>query len=237
MYKALTAGAPVSLARLSVSTAIVPSSPSVGTVFSIVLTAANTGSGDAVEVVPVVTFASGESLLGELSRPSPADIRTGTTASFTWTYTVTGAGVAGFSAIARGTDRATGVVVKAETTTTFRTVSPASAATSSLENLFARVVPGHALAAPNVLECSIPSSRVIIVIKGTRANGTADLSIFDAMGGLVKKLQVTLDAQGRGVAYITVGTNLAPGVYWALISGGGVDDRKPFKVIAGGRSR
>jgi subtilisin family serine protease len=239
MYKALTMSVPVSLARLSVSVTIVPVTPEVGTVLAIVLTAANNGSGDAVGVVPDVTFASGESLLGELSRPSPADIRAGTTASFTWTYSATGAGTPGFTVLARGTDRATGVVVKATATMTFHIISPSPVPSSlaSLESLYTRVALGRALVAPNVLDLSVSLSHVVVVIKGTRANGVADLSIFDAMGGLVKKSPVVLDARGQGVAYITVGTNLAPGVYWALISGGGAEDRKPFKVVTGRRAR
>jgi len=217
----------VAAGALRASLSLDPAAPTTGRAFRAVLSVTNTGSAPVKLVIPAIQANRGGGMLIRQGAPSdgPADLGPATTRSFTWTFQPSGSGPVSLTATTEGRRPDNGAVVLAAVTVDF-TVLPVS------DQVMARVAPGHALAAPNVLDLSDPAGRVVIVMRGTGTAATANLAIYDAMGGLVRKGGVPIDYTGWGVAYVTAGDNLAPGVYWALVTGAGIDERKPFKVVA-----
>ncbi|MEK7477438.1 MAG: hypothetical protein AAB152_17590 [Candidatus Coatesbacteria bacterium] len=94
---------------LAASLAVSPAQPASGQWFDVVLTVTNT-AGAALNA-PALALGpdAGASLVVLKASPSaPASIASGATASFTWTYSVSGAGPVAFSGTITGTDAATG---------------------------------------------------------------------------------------------------------------------------------
>jgi sugar lactone lactonase YvrE len=97
---------------------------------------------------------------------------------------------------------------------------------------------GSILIAPNVLDPAAGRPVVGFHLQGN-AGGRTDVALYNAAGRCVRIMHVVLDATGAGEAsYSSAGASgrpLGPGVYWAVASGGGVNDRKPFFVAGGAR--
>ncbi|MEK7477648.1 MAG: hypothetical protein AAB152_18670 [Candidatus Coatesbacteria bacterium] len=114
----VNAGTPVVVAGSSVVTVAVPASlvsvmavsPSPGYVgywLTVDLTVTNTGGASAGGITPSLTVATGASLVAAVNGPVPAGPVTlpgGSSVTFRWTYSVSGAGAVSFSASATGTD-------------------------------------------------------------------------------------------------------------------------------------
>ena len=97
---------------------------------------------------------------------------------------------------------------------------------------------GTLLIAPNVLDASAAGQGIVFLAKGD-PNGLVEVRIFDSAGQAMGILRIPLDANGEGRTYYTKdgvgGRRPGPGLYWALAAGGGVNDRRKFMVVAGGR--
>lgn len=111
-----TAAPPAVSAGLALSS----SSPVVGQVLIVTLDAANAGGVDVAGVMPVIQVNRGSALLVPLTGPLPAGPVTLTAGGgmqlFTWTFSVTGAGVVEFTATAAGSDSWTGAAVQSAAT-------------------------------------------------------------------------------------------------------------------------
>jgi len=92
----------------------------------------------------------------------------------------------------------------------------------------------HLLIAPNRLDLGGPQGEVKFHLKGD-PGGVAEIRIYDSSGAFMGKMSVTLNAGGVGEATYTAegidGKKPAPGAYWALATGGGVNDKKLFFVV------
>src|SRR5687768_14866083 len=97
----------LSQASLVSALAVNPALQVVGQVAEVVLTVTNAGDTAASAVTATVHTGSGGAFVALRSGPSPAApqaIPSLGAVSFTWTFSVTGAGVASFTATASGTD-------------------------------------------------------------------------------------------------------------------------------------
>lgn len=100
-----------SAATLTSSLRTQPGAASVGQWFSVILTVTNTGDAPANGVAPLVAVGPGGSLLGPPLGPAPSgpvSIAGGASQQFTWSYSVSGAGAAIFTATGSGTDSCSG---------------------------------------------------------------------------------------------------------------------------------
>jgi len=100
-----------------------------------------------------------------------------------------------------------------------------------------KITKGHIIIAPNRLDLSSPSGKVKFHLKGD-AGGVVTIRIYDAAGRYMGETEVTLNSGGVAtVEYGLAGFGGYPpaaGAYWALATGGGVDDRKLFFVTKKG---
>ena len=102
---------------LAVSLAAVPGLAKPGDRVDVVLTATNTGGADANGVTPFIQVNAGGALvLLDVSPPGPVTIPSGSSQSFTWTYSVVGSGTVEFTATAVGTESVWGKAVEAAAT-------------------------------------------------------------------------------------------------------------------------
>lgn len=99
---------------------------------------------------------------------------------------------------------------------------------------------GRMLIAPNVLDRSKSGSSLRFYMRGD-SGGTVALNVYDESGEFVGRLRTTLDGSGFGeIVYggeALRGKQLGSGVYWALVEGGGVRDKKRFMIISRERKR
>ncbi len=106
-------------ACLTTAIAVNPPPVTVGQWFTVALTVSNTGVASATGVLPFLEINSGGSLVAYQGGPSPAGpvtIARGGSQSFTWTYSVSGAGMVSFIGTASGTDAGSGMAVSAAAT-------------------------------------------------------------------------------------------------------------------------
>jgi hypothetical protein len=217
-----------------------PSAASVGQTVTVRLGFTN-GSPDTVSSInPSLQIGTGGGLVSGLSGPTPAgplSLAAGASASFTWTFNVSGAGSIVLSASATGTGGC-GQALVACGTATVRGIGVAppgtTTGTTPSETQGIEVGAGKVLAAPNVLETSDPASVIKIAVRGDPNAGVV-VRIYSESGEIVRKL--TAVTGGSGGAVVTFdgrdekGVRLGSGVYWAVASGGGVNDRKAIFMV------
>ena len=115
---------------------------------------------------------------------------------------------------------------------TVEAVQPTVPSTASIVN--GKLTEGHMIVAPNVLNLSVSSSALVFYARGN-PNGVTTITVYDEAGGFFGKLTVPLD--GSGLGHVNwAGTPLGghqagTGVYWAVASGSGVNDKKPFSIV------
>jgi len=115
-------------AALSASIAVSPDPPLVGQLAQVMLTVTNTGGEDATGVSSTLFVGPGASLVAYQSGPvplGPLTLAAGGAATFTWTYSVSGAGGVAFTGTVSGIDVATDCPVVASSTATLTTTAPA----------------------------------------------------------------------------------------------------------------
>ncbi len=107
--------------------------------------------------------------------------------------------------------------------------------TPAADVVMGKLEKGRVMIAPNVLDLSKPGASVKFHMKGDPF-GQVELSIYDAAGQYMGKKSVTLNAGGTGVvSYNRDGVDgylPAPGAYWILARGGGVNDKKLFFAVS-----
>jgi N-acetylneuraminic acid mutarotase len=120
-----------------------------------------------------------------------------------------------------------------EGTITTSTGSGPGSSSAGLSSAIARTGQGKIVVAPNVLDRSDSlSTRLGLTVRGS-SGGKVTFVIFNAAGGAIDSVDITLDSSGCGTRWYTGPGNsvLAPGVYWVKASGGGVSGKKPFMVV------
>jgi len=99
---------------LAASMSVSPAQPESGRWFAVVLTVTNTAGASLNGPPPVVEPVPGGALVELITAPvAPLSLASGATASFAWTFSVSGAGPVAFSGTATGTDAATGRLLTA----------------------------------------------------------------------------------------------------------------------------
>jgi hypothetical protein len=147
---------------------------------------------------------------------------TGTSASHSW-------GAAGTYSVRAEARCQTDGVVTAWSTALSAVISSASSGPSST----LAVTSGQLVIAPTRLDLAHPDSAVKFHLHGS-SGGSVEIRVFDAAGEYVGRQVVSLDAGGVGTGSLTIsgvgGRALTAGAYWAVASGGGVNDKKLFYV-------
>jgi hypothetical protein len=189
---------------------------------TVVLHVANNGAGSASGVTAALHFTEGAVPIFGPVPSVPQTVTAGSGLGFTWTFTPTGGTVA-FTAVASGTDVATG-----------QTISGSDAKSLTVQMLAAdKVEKGKMLVAPNILDPSDPAAKIVFAARG---NPGAELviEIYTETGVKVGVLHGRLDGTGLGTVELTrpyvEGQALSTGAYFARVSGGGVSDIKSFAV-------
>ncbi len=106
------------LASISAAISAAPATVSVGQPITVTLTVTNTGTTEALDVVPDAPTVSGAGTVGSPSGPDPAAIATlapAASGTFTWIYPATGAGGVAFAGAASATDSFSGTTVRGDT--------------------------------------------------------------------------------------------------------------------------
>ena len=189
----------------------------------------NTGLVSVTGLYPAIQANEGSGLIALRGGPEPAGpvtLAAGASQAFVWTYLVNGAGTVSLTATATGTEGVTGGGEFAAGSATFVT-------TLGRPSVLGRLAPGQMLVAPTRLDPDADRATVFVYLRGT-SGGSAALRIFDEAGLEVGSKTVMLDSQGYGVAEIARtlgGRNLDPGIYWVLVSGGGVKGRSGLAVM------
>jgi hypothetical protein len=113
-------------AKLVTAVLVLPSLASVGQWVQVTLTVTNTGGFNATGVSPAIQVNTASALValqGTVTPPGPVLLAPGGCQGFTWTFSVSGAGLVGFTATASGTDAGTGNPVLGAVTESLGTVA------------------------------------------------------------------------------------------------------------------
>jgi sugar lactone lactonase YvrE len=199
------------------------------------LTAVNSGDlADVGNVTPSIEVTSGGRLVSLENGPTPASpvtLSPGASQTFTWTYSVSGAGDIGFTGAVVGTGEYTGGTLSASATAVLETQwSPEVAWPGNLPSA------GRIQVRNNVFRVSVPGEFAEIVINSGGKSGDVDLFLYSRAGvplGRIGTGPVVLGAAGTGSAIFDGRFDwktLSTGRYWIRATGA-VDDQKPIFII------
>jgi len=111
-------------------------------------------------------------------------------------------------------------------------------AQSRLDQVTGKMPRGSLMVAPNVMGPSTAAASVSFFVRGT-PGAVVEARVFNASGRSMGSVRITLDGAGKGEGRYPLagveGRKPGPGIYWVVIDGGGVSDRRRFFVAAGGR--
>jgi hypothetical protein len=109
---------------------------------------------------------------------------------------------------------------------------------SRLDQVTGKMPRGSLMVAPNVMGPSTAAASVSFFVRGT-PGAVVEARVFNASGRSMGSVRITLDGAGKGEGRYPLagveGRKPGPGIYWVVIDGGGVSDRRRFFVAAGGR--
>lgn len=216
-------------AQLSASARLSTSSADVGQDFQLLLDVTNAGEATATNVVPSVPVATGTAV-GTLSAQPTSQTVLGnnTTVTFSWTFHSTGAGTAGFSAGATGSDANSGLRVDTGTATSpsIDVVVPASlSATLS--------------AGPSPIN---QSGAITVTLNVTNTGGAAAKDVLPTLtitGGatLVNPAQQSVQVIGAGktgsFSWTYRGDTLGTATFAATVAGTDTNTSAPLSANAG----
>lgn len=213
-------------AVLAASVSVIPAAGVTGEWMQIVLTVTNMGSAPVTGVVPAISLNSGAALVSYVAGPSPTGpvtLNPGVTASFTWTYSCSGAGTVNLTLTAVGTDSGTGlptldvagasVAILAELAATLRVI-PRQAAVGQWVTVVLTVTNNGTNSVTTVMPALAASGAVMAWETGPIPTGPVTI----AAGGL-QTFTWTYSVSGSGVARFTgTATGTDSGTGTALLS-------------------
>lgn len=231
---ACTSGTVEEEAHLEAALALSSPSASVGQWVKVMLTVTNTGGTNANGVMPALQINAGAGLVaaqGTVTPAGPVTLVPGGVQDFTWTYSVSGGGLVGFTATAAGTDAGNGNAVLGSADGSLTCQRPAGNPGRPMPPTPDAV---SMYVYPHPLKC--PGGNAVFQMP---QSGTATLRILNMRGQVVKEISAELAASPRAEVFIDC-RDAKNGAY--LIQGelaftDGTSRRlKPYKfVVAGNR--
>jgi len=218
---------------ISCTLSLSPSAQHVGRWFTATLTVGNPGEFVMASLVPSLWIDSGAGLVGVISGPVPSGtpyLPPGWTQTFTWTFSASGVGTAGFTATVTGYDLAS-----------CTTMLVASSADVSLEPRIEEPPPpanplllGYPGAALDRNAISLAQGEVVLARIAPRDGSPMTVRVYTASGRLVRTLvQFTAMDSGQWQVSWNGRTEdekpVSRGVYVVRVTGGGLDER--LKVV------
>jgi len=218
---------------ISATLTVSPSSQHVGWWFTAMLTVGNPGEFVMASLSPSIWVDSGAGLVDVISGPVPSGtpyLPPGWTQTFTWTFSASGVGTAGFTATVTGYDLAS-----------CTTMLVASSAAVTLEPRIEEPPPpanplllGYPGAALDRNAISVAQGEVVLARIAPRDGSPITVQIYTASGRLVRTL-VQFTAMENGQWLVSWegkaddGKPVSRGVYVVRVTGGGLDER--LKVV------
>ena len=213
---------------ISATLAASPVTQHVGRWVTVTLTAGNPGDFVLASVTPSLTVGAGIGLVSLISGPVPSStafLPPGWTQTFTWTFSVSGIGIADFSATVTGFDLASGATLLVSSSATVM-LEPRIEEPPPPLNPLILTTPGAALD-HNVI--STAHGEVVLARIAPRDSSAVTVRVYTASGRLVRTLRrLTPMESGQWLASWDGKTEdempVSRGVYLIRVTGGGLDE-------------
>jgi len=218
---------------ISCTLTISPSSQHVGRWFTATLTVGNPGEFVLASLLPSLWTDSGAGLVNVISGPVPSGtpyLPPGWTQTFTWTFSASGVGTAGFTATVTGYDLASCTTMLVASSAAV-TLEPRIVEPTPPPNPLLLADPGAALDRNAI---SLANGEVVLARISPRDGTPITVRVYTASGRLVRTLtQLAPMESGQWLVSwdgrMDDGKPVSRGVYVVRVTGGGLDER--LKVV------
>jgi hypothetical protein len=219
---------------MSATLAVAPDVQYVGRWVTVTIKVGNPGDFVLASVTPSLSAGTGAGLVSLVGGPVPSStafLPPGWTQTFTWTFSVSGIGIADFSATVTGFDLASGATLLVSSSATVMLESRIEEPPPPL-NPLVLATPGAALD-HNVI--STAHGEVVLARIAPRDGSPITVRVYTASGRLVRTLRrLTPMESGQWLASWDGKTEdempVSRGVYLIRITGGGLDERLKLVV-------